>query len=77
MGIVFVAGSRKRSLYGMRVLGLIMVLGASTMWLGSCGGSSNHSGGGNPGTPKGNQNITITGASGNVTLSQTIVITVQ
>jgi subtilase family serine protease len=77
MGLVFVAGSRKRSLQGLRILGLVMVLGASTTWLASCGGSNNSSGGGNPGTPKGSHNIAITGASGNVTLSQTIVINVQ
>jgi hypothetical protein len=35
-GIVFAAGSRAR---GLRLLSLIAVLGFSTLWLGSCGGS--------------------------------------
>ena len=34
-GVVFVAGSRTR---GLRLLSLIVVLGFSTLWLGSCGG---------------------------------------
>ena len=57
-GIMFVAGSRTR---GVRLLGLIVVLGFSTLWLGSCGGSG---GGGttvppNPGTPAGTYTVTI------------------
>jgi subtilase family serine protease len=58
-GIVLAAGSRTR---GLRLLSLIVVLGFSTLWLGSCGGSS---GGGsttippNAGTPPGNYTVTI------------------
>jgi subtilase family serine protease len=57
-GIVFAAGSRAR---GLRLLSLIAVLGFSTLWLGSCGGSG---GGGsktptNPGTPAGTYVVTI------------------
>ncbi len=57
-GIVFAAGSRAR---GLRLLSLIVVLGFSTLWLGSCGGSG---GGGttvppNPGTPAGSYMVTI------------------
>jgi hypothetical protein len=57
-GIVFAAGSRTRS---ARLLSLIVVLGFSTLWLGSCGGSG---GGGtttppNPGTPAGTYIVTI------------------
>ncbi len=61
-GVVFVAGSRAR---GLRLLSLIVVLGFSTLWLGSCGG-----GGGtntsptNPGTPTGNYTVTITATTG-------------
>ncbi|MGC2533785.1 MAG: hypothetical protein WA424_12620, partial [Candidatus Sulfotelmatobacter sp.] len=56
-GIVFAAGSRTR---GARLLSLIVVLGFSTLWLGSCGGG----GGGttippNPGTPAGTYVVTI------------------
>jgi len=58
LGIVVTVGSRKRSLGRMRTLGLIVVLGASTLWLGSCGGSSS-SGNKNPGTPVGNYPVTV------------------
>ncbi|MGC1434156.1 MAG: protease pro-enzyme activation domain-containing protein [Candidatus Sulfotelmatobacter sp.] len=57
-GIVFAAGSRTR---GARLLSLIVVLGFSTLWLGSCDGGG---GGGttippNPGTPAGTYVVTI------------------
>jgi hypothetical protein len=62
-GIVLVAGSRPR---GLRLLSLIVVLGFSTLWLGSCGGSS---GGGNTtpqngGTPTGQYAVTINATTG-------------
>jgi Pro-kumamolisin, activation domain/Bacterial Ig-like domain (group 3) len=57
-GVLLAGASRKRS---ARMLGLIVVLGLSTLWLGSCGGSSSSSSGGtsNPGTPAGTYTITI------------------
>jgi subtilase family serine protease len=61
-GIVFAAGSRKRSAYGMRVLGLIVVLGCSTLWLGACSNSS--SGTKNPGTPTGTYTLTVSATTG-------------
>jgi subtilase family serine protease len=77
-GIVLVAGSRKRSTGAMRVLGLIAVLGASTLWMASCGGSSSGSGGTtNPGTPKGTYTITATGTSGSTTNTATFQLVVQ
>jgi subtilase family serine protease len=76
LGIMFTVGSRKRSMRGMRMLGLIVVLGVSTMWLGSCGGSSNSSQK-NPGTPKGNYTVTVGGKSGAVTVTNTFTLTVQ
>jgi hypothetical protein len=75
-GIMFTVGSPKRSLRGMRMLGLIMVLGVSTMWLGSCGGSNNKSTS-NPGTPKGKYTIGVTGTSGNSTAKASFTVTVQ
>jgi hypothetical protein len=63
LGIMFTAGSRKRSLRGMRLLGLIMVLGFSTLWLGSCGGS-NGSSNKNPGTPPGPYTVTVNATIG-------------
>jgi hypothetical protein len=77
-GILFIAGSRRRSMGAMRVLGLIAVLGASTLWMASCGGSSGGgSGTTNPGTPKGTYNITVTGTSGSATSTATFQLIVQ
>jgi hypothetical protein len=72
--IVFVAGSRKRSIRGMRLLGLMMVLGFSTLWLGSCGGSSK--GPKDPGTPTGSYTITVKGVSGSLTRQTTFQLVV-
>jgi subtilase family serine protease len=72
VGIVLAGGTRRRSysLRGMRFLGLIVVLGFSTVWLGSCGGSSSTSGGGgnsNPGTPPNTYTISVNATSGGAT----------
>ena len=62
LGASFISSSRQRSIRSVRFLGLLFVLGFSTMWLGSCGGSSS----GNtkdPGTPAGTYNITVSGTA--------------
>jgi subtilase family serine protease len=60
-GIVF-AGSRKR---GLHMLSLIVVLGFSTLWLGSCGGgSSTNTNPKNPGTPKQTYTVTVGATTG-------------
>jgi hypothetical protein len=74
LGIVVVASSRKRSLRSVRFLGLLMALGFSTMWLGSCGGS-NH-GPKDPGTPTGSYTITVTGTSGSLTRQTSFTLVV-
>jgi len=63
MGFVFTFGSRQRSVKGMRILAMLVVLGFSTMWMASCGGSS---GGGNkdPGTPVGTSTVTVNATTG-------------
>jgi subtilase family serine protease len=63
LGIMFVGGSRKRSLRGLRLLGLVAVLGFSTLWLVSC---SSGGGGGtkDPGTPKGTTTVTVNATTG-------------
>ncbi len=79
LGIIFTIGSRKRSLRGIPMLGMIMVLGVSTMWLGSCGGSNNSSTA-TVGTPKAIYSVTVTGTTGGavpVTGSTTFKLTVQ
>jgi len=74
LGLVLVASSRKRSVRGVRFLGLLMVLGFSTIWLGSCGGSS--SGPKDPGTPTGSYTITVKGTSGSLTRQTTFQLVV-
>jgi subtilase family serine protease len=78
-GLVFIAGSRKRSTSALRVLGLIAVLGVSSLWMSSCGGSSSGGGGGTgtTGTPKNTYTITVTGTSGATTSTATFQLVVQ
>ena len=79
LGIMFTVGSRQRSLRGMHILGMIIVLGVSTMWLGSCGGSNNSSTA-TGGTPKGTYSVTVTATTGGAvaaTGSTTFRLTVQ
>jgi hypothetical protein len=59
-GIVFAAGSRGR---GARLLGLMVVLGLSTLWFGACGGSSGSSQN-NPGTPAGSYTVVVNATTG-------------
>jgi subtilase family serine protease len=75
LGLVFTAGSRRRSLRGLRFLGLIVVLGFSTLWLASCGGNANRVATG--GTTPGTYSITVTGTSGTATSSTTFQLVVQ
>ena len=75
-GILLTAGSLKPSQRSLRMLGAIIVLGISTMWLGSCGGSNNSSTS-NPGTPKGTYTIKVTGTSGAATSSASFNLIVQ
>jgi subtilase family serine protease len=63
LGILFTAGSRRRSLHGLRLLGLIIAMGFTTLWMTSCGGGSSGNTS-NPGTPPGNYIITVTATSG-------------
>ena len=79
LGVVLTAGSRRslRSWRGIRLLGLITLLGLSTLWLPSCGGSSGGSNS-NPGTPKGTYTITVNATStGAPTVSTSFQLVVQ
>ena len=78
LGIFLTAGSRKRSVRGIRFLSLFLVLGFSTLWLGSCSssGGSTH----NPGTPAGSYPVVVnatTGGASPVTSSVTVTLAVQ
>jgi Pro-kumamolisin, activation domain len=75
LGIV-VARSRP-SRRGMRLLGFIIVLGFSTLWLGSCGGTASKSNSSNTGTPVGTYTITVSGTSGTTSSSATFQLVVQ
>lgn len=77
LGILFTAGSQRRSL-GPRFLTLALLLGFSTLWLASCGGSSGGGGGtSNPGTTQGTYQITVTATSGSTTSTNTLSLVVQ
>jgi len=62
-GIVFTLSSRKRSLSGVRMLGVIAVVAFSTLWMASCGGTSNSSSK-DPGTPTGTYNVVVNATTG-------------
>jgi subtilase family serine protease len=79
LGIVLAFGSPKGTskLRGVRMLGLVAVLGFSTLWLGSCSGSNNNSSS-NQGTPAGSYTIKInatTGGTNPVTLATPLTVT--
>lgn len=63
-GIVLTFSARKRSYGTARVLALLMVLGFSTLWMASCGGTSGGSSNSNPGTPIGSYPITVNATTG-------------
>jgi len=75
LGIMLTAGSRKRSLRGMRLLGLIVALGLSTLWLGACSNSSSSSNR-DPGTPVGMYTIGVTAGTGAVSGQTTFTLNV-
>jgi subtilase family serine protease len=79
LGVVFTAGLRKRKLQGIRLLGLLVILGGSTLWLASCGGSSsnNNGGGSTQGTPAGTYTINVSGTSGSTTATASVQLVVQ
>ena len=63
-GIIFTVGSRRRGLGIVRVLGLIAVLGVSTLWMASCGSSSSGTTVKNLGTPVGSSTVTVNATTG-------------
>jgi hypothetical protein len=76
LGLVVSAGSRKRTLRGLRLLSLIAVLALSTLWMPGCGGGSS-SGPSNPGTPTGTNSVTVTATAGSLSHKENITLTIQ
>jgi pseudomonalisin len=76
LGLVVSAGSRKRTLRGLRLLSLIAVLALSTLWMPGCGGGSS-SGPSNPGTPTGTNSVTVTVTAGSLSHKENITLTIQ
>jgi hypothetical protein len=75
LGMVSMSGRRRIS-RGLRLLGLLVVLGLAGLWL-ACGGSSTTKPPTNPGTPVGTSAVTVTGTSGTLQHTTTITVTVQ
>ena len=77
-GIVIAAGSRK-SRRNLRLLGLLLVMGLTTLGLGSCGGaSSTNSNTKTTGTPPGTYTVTVSGTmTGAPTVTTTFKVVVQ
>jgi len=77
LGLVVSAGNRKRTLRGIRLLGLIAVLAVATLWMPACGGGNSSSSQSNLGTPTGSSPVTITAVAGTLKHSVQITLTVN
>ena len=65
VGVIGLAGSGRRPLRGVRLLGLIPVLALSMLWMTACGGGTmNSSPTGNQGTPTGNSTVIVMASTG-------------
>jgi subtilase family serine protease len=77
LGLAVSAGNRKRTLRGLRLLGLIAALAVSTLWMPACGGGSSTTTQSNPGTPTGNTTVTVTATAGSLKHSVQVTLAVQ
>jgi hypothetical protein len=77
VGVIGLAGSGRRPLRGVPLLGLIPVLALSMLWMAACGGGTmNSSAPGNQGTPTGTSTITVMASTGGSNpLSHQVMIT--
>jgi Bacterial Ig-like domain (group 3)/FG-GAP-like repeat/FG-GAP repeat len=76
LGMVSMAG-RRRTLRGLRLLALIVVLGLPALWLACGGGSSGTTPPPNTGTPTGTSTVTVSATSGTLQGSTKITLIVQ
>jgi hypothetical protein len=80
LACVFLFGIGTRNRNWRTTLGMVAILGALAGAMSACGGNSGRgcsTPAGSPGTTAGNYTITITGASGTITQSATVTVTVQ
>lgn len=77
LGLVVSAGSRKRTLRGARLLGLLAVLAIFTFWMPACGGGGGSSTQSNPGTPAGTSTVTVTATAGSLNHTVPVTLTIQ
>ena len=78
LGLLITVGSIKRPAGTVRLVGLILVLTFSTLWMASCGGGSSGGGGGsNPGTPTGSYTITVNATTNNPAISASTKFTLK
>jgi subtilase family serine protease len=78
VGLLVSAGNRKRTWRGVRLLGFVVVLALSVLWMPACGGGSSTPS--NPGTPMGTSTVTVTattGGTGALMHTTTVTLTVQ
>ena len=76
LGMVSVAG-RRRTLRGVRLLSLIVVLGLAALWVACGSGSTSTTPPPNTGTPAGTSTITVSATSGTLQGKTTFTLTVQ
>lgn len=70
--LIFGIPARRRRWSVVLTLVVVALVAAAV----GCGGSSSSSTGGNPGTPTGNYNVTVTGTSGSTTHTTSVLVTV-
>lgn len=77
VGVIGLAGNGRRPLRGRRLLGLIVVLALSMLWMTACGGGTiNSRPPGNQGTPTGTTTVTVMASTGGLNpLSHRVQVT--
>jgi subtilase family serine protease len=77
LGLAVSTRSRKQTLRGARLLGLLAVIALSTLWMPACGGGGGSSTQSNPGTPAGTSTVTVTATAGTLVHTAAVTLTIQ
>jgi subtilase family serine protease len=77
LGLAVSTRSRKQTLRGARLLGLLAVIALSTLWMPACGGGGGSSTQSNPGTPAGTSPVTVTATAGTLVHTAAVTLTIQ